>query len=117
MAYGFEIRNSAGAIVQDNTSIGLQIVHEVTLTAASTNVVFTSAFPPFHMMYFSMHPSDYAQSLLWSDVTPSGAPADTHTYNFVIKYGKTLGPVRLFIMGGDSYATSVDGTSGTGGAL
>ena len=38
MGFGFELRDALGNLEVDTTNIGIQAVHEVTLTAASTDV-------------------------------------------------------------------------------
>ena len=108
MIYGFEIKNSSGNTILDTTSIGLQIVYETTLTAISTDIVFTSKFAPFYFKYTSMHPSRYVQVVdSITNITPGGAPVDTYTYRVTIDSSKTIGPVRLIVLGGDMYTPTL----------
>jgi hypothetical protein len=115
VSFGFEILDSAGNLELDTTSIGLQVVHEVTLTAASTNVTWVSEHSPFYFVYFSMHSSGHMQTLMWTDVTPAGAPVNSNTYTFTVNYGKTLGNVRLVVVGGDANSVTDAGSTAVGG--
>ena len=116
MGFGFELRDALGNLEVDTTNIGIQAIHEVTLTAASTDVTWVSAHSPFYFVYFSMHSSGYMQTLSWTDITPAGAPTNSHTYSFTVNYGKTREDVRLVVMGGDAYTVTSDGSGSTGGS-
>jgi hypothetical protein len=117
MAYGFEIRDSSGAVQIDSNSIGLQAVYKTVLTSVSTDITFTSKYSPFFFTWISMHSQGFTQNITYSDITPSGAPVDEYTFRVVILYGKTLGDVSLTVFGGDASDVILDSSSGTGGAL
>lgn len=106
MAQGFEVRDSSGNIQLDTTSIGIQAIHQVTLTADSTDVTWVSPYAPFHFSYFSMGAGGFPQNLTWSNVTPAGAPVNSYTYRFVVVRSKPLENTRLIVMGGDAYTVT-----------
>lgn len=114
MAYGFALKDAVGTTRFSDADIGLQVIHEETLTASSTNVTFPldTAYDSDYFELFILFQSETGQPQNVYSVTDT---TDYNNYNGIVSLTVTLTKsgldssynCRLYVYGGDLATLSV----------